>query len=227
MRQTLARLVALGLLAVLLAGCDFWVYQVEPTPTPAPPPPPGSACAVLPTGRLQSWLNEKLPRSEKEVPGGVVYFDTPRVTNCDGNTAYLQVRVGFQRDNLVIELGLAEASFDLRYDAGQGRVCLDLSGALVAPEMAPQGVEQVGQSIKVAETQAGINAVSPLDAMPAATRQQFDAAVSAKAGGTGIDAQTQGIGTAAAGILLDWAVRDLLERLNIEFAKLIGACITL
>lgn len=222
MRRARTRLAALGLLVMFLAGCDFWVYQVEPTPTPAPPPPPGSACAVLPPGRLQSWLEEKLPRSEKEVPGGVVYFDTPRVTNCIENTAYVQVRVGYQRDNLVIELGLTEFSFDLRYDGEQGQVCLDLVGALSAPEMAPQGVEQVGESIQVSETRAGINA-SSLDAMPAATRQQFDAAVSAKVGIAGTE--SQGIGNEAAGILLDWAVGDLLERLSVEFAKLIGACI--
>ena len=226
MSKTLTRMALLALLLVLLTGCDFWIYQVEPTPTAAPPPPPGSACAVASVERLQAWLDEKIPRSEKEVPGGVVYLDTPRVTNCDANKMYLQIRIGYQRGDLVIEVGLLEQSLNLRYDEGQGSVCLDLlgGGTLSAPDMAPQGVAQVGEQIQVGETKARIDAASPLDQMPADVRERFDQAVSKSVTIDGGD--QQGIGTEAAGILLDWAVGDLVQRLNTALANLIGACLS-
>jgi hypothetical protein len=222
----MTRIAFLAILMVLLAGCDFWIYQIEPTPTAAPPPPPGSACAVVSIEQLQAWMNEKLPRSEKEVPGGVVYLDTPRVTNCDANKMYFQLRMGYQRGDLVIEIGLLEHSFDLRYDEGQGNVCLDLVGILGSPDMAPQGVQQVGQSIKVAEVRSQIEGgPSPLDSMPPEVRQQFDQAVKQGVGIQGGDPQAQGIGDNAAQILLNWAVGDLLQRFNDGLAQLIGACI--
>jgi hypothetical protein len=170
-------------------------------------------------------MDEKLPRSEREVPGGVVFLDTPRVTNCDANRMYLQIVVGYQRGDLTVELGLLEQGLDLRYSPDQGAVCLDLlgGGTLSSPGISPQGVEQVGQDIKLGDTKAGINGVSPLDEMPPEVRQQFDQAVSENVGIEG--GEQQGIGTEAAGILLDWAVGDLVGRLNAELAKLLGACI--
>lgn len=226
MRKTMVRIALLGILVVLLTGCDPWIYQVEPPPTPVAPPPPGSACAVAPREQLQRWMDDKLPRSEKEVPGGVVYMDPPRVVNCDVNTMYFQLRVGYQSELVVIELALLEHSFDLRYDEGQGNVCLDLVGLLSARGLDAQGVNQVGQEIKVAETRASImGGPSPLDTMPPEVRQQFDQAVAENVGIQG-DPETQGIGDGAAQILLDWAVGALLEQFNNRLANLMGACIS-
>jgi hypothetical protein len=227
MRKTMLRIALTGMLVLLLTGCDPWIYQIAPTPTPVPPPPPGSACAAVTLGQLQSWMDEKLPRSEKEVPGGIVYMDPPRVVNCDVNKMYFQVRVGYQSELLVIELALLEHSFDLRYDEGQGNVCLDLLGLLSAPGgLEAQGVSQVGQEIKVAETRASImGGPSPLDAMPPEVRQQFDQAVAENVGIQG-DPETQGIGDGAAQVLLDWAVGELLQQFNNSLADLIGACVS-
>jgi len=226
MNKKITEIVLVGMLLVLLAGCDFGIYQVEPTPTPVPPPPPGSACAVASLEQLQGWMNEKLPRSEKEVPGGVVYLDTPRVVNCDENKMYFQVRIGYQRDNLVIEIGLLEHSFDLRYDEGQGNVCLDLVGMLGASGLDAQGVQQVGQEIKVSEVRVQIQGgPSPLDSMPPEVRQQFDQAIDNNTGNISAQGEAQGIGDGAAQILLDWAVGDLLQQFNNGLAQLLGACI--
>jgi len=225
MDKVLVRISLVGVLVALLAGCDFRIYQIAPTPTPVAPPPAGSACAMAPLAQLQAWMDGKLPRSEKEVPGGVVYLAAPQVVNCDVNTMYFQVRVGFESEPLVVELALLEHAFDLRYDEGQGTVCLDLAGLLASQGLNAQGVSQVGQEIKVAQTRASITGgPSPLDAMPPEVRQQFDAAVEANVGIQG-DPQTQGIGDGAAQILLDWAVGELLEQFNNELANLIGACI--
>jgi hypothetical protein len=226
MSKTVVRIALIIVLAALLAGCDPWVYQVAPTPTPVPPPPSGSACAMATLGQLQGWMDEEFPRSEKEVPGGVVYMDPPRVVNCDVNTMYFQLRVGFQSELVVIELALLEHSFNLHYDEGQGNVCLDLLGVLSSPGgLDAQGVTQVGEEIHVAETRASImGGPSPLDGMPPDVRERFDQAVEANIGIQG-DPQTQGIGTDAAQILLDWAVGDLLAQFNNSLADLIGACI--
>jgi hypothetical protein len=176
--------------------------------------------------QLQGWMDEKFPRSEKEVPGGVVYMDPPRVVNCDMNTMYFQLRVGYQSELVVVELAVVEHAFDLRYDEGQGNVCLDLLALLSAPEeMDAQGVTQVGQDIKVAETRASITGgPSPLDAMPPEVRQEFDQAVDESVGIQG-DPETQGIGDGAAQILLDWAVGELLAGFNNRLAELVGVCI--
>ena len=225
MRKKWVWIALIGILVVLLTGCEPWIYQVAPTPTPAPPPPPGSACAMAPRSQLQAWMDEKLPRSEKEVPGGIVYLAALQVVNCDVNQMYLQVRVGYQSELLVVELAVSEHSLGLRYDEGRGTVCLDLLGMLAAPDLNPQGVNQVGHDIKVVDTQASImGGPSPLDAMPPAVRQQFDQAVSENLGIQG-DPQTQGIGDGAAQILLDWAVGELLQQFNSALAGLIGACI--
>jgi hypothetical protein len=181
---------------------------------------------MITLGQLQAWMDEKLPRSEKEVPGGIVYLNPPQVGNCDVDTMYFQVRVGYQSELVVVELAVLEHSFDLRYDEGQGNVCLDLLALLSAPEeLNAQGVTQVGQDVKVAETKASImGGPSPLDEMPPDVRQQFEQAVEESVGIQG-DPETQGIGDGAAQILLDWAVGELLAGFNNKLAELVGVCI--
>ena len=218
-----AKLICCGLilftLLPLLGSCEIVVRPLKPTQ--GPPPPPGSACAAVSTAQLQTWMDEKLPRIEEEVVGGVVYLGPPQVTNCLENTVHFQVRIGYQAEGLLIELALMEDSVDLAYYPDEAKVCLDLHALLASEELSPQGIEEVGQEIKVAEMQTQIATASP--AMPAETRQQLDQALG-KASLHG-DPQTQGIGPEAAGILLGWAADELMERFNGQLAGLIGACI--
>ncbi len=221
MTRMRAGIVFLLLLLALLAGCDYEFVRTVPPATAGPTSPPGSPCAAVSRESLQSWLNEKLPRQEKEVLGGVVYLDSPRVSNCMGNRLDFQVLIGYQRPNVLIELGVTEGHIDLRYDPGAGEVCVDLFSLLGSANLEPQGVEQAGQEIKVAEVKAGIN--DSLQEMPAQVRQKLDEAadsVSIQGG----DPNVQGIGTDAAGPLLDWAVGELLDRLNGALARLVGGC---
>lgn len=218
-RPILNILVLLFLLTPL-AGCEIAVRPLEPTQ--GPPPPAGSACAAISTGELELWLANKLPRFEQEVVGGAVYLGPPQVTNCLENTAYFQVRVGYQRPGLQVELSVLEDSFDLAYYPDESKVCLDLHAMIPSGEISSQGVEQVGQEIKVAEVQAEMAKASP--DMPTETRQRLDRALG-QAGIQGGDPQTQGIGPEAAGLLLQWALDELLQRFNSQLADLIGACI--
>jgi hypothetical protein len=220
MRRILLAVLVL-LVLPLGSGCDLSISRESSAPTPVPPAPPGSACAAVSVAQLQAWMDEKLPRQEQEVFGGVVYLDAPQVVNCAENTAYFQVRIGFQGGGLTVELGLLEDSFDMRYYPDQGSVCLDLHALLSGPGLQPQGVEQVGQQITVAEARS--LSIST-ESMPAEARQRFDQAVG-KAAIEGGESQAQGIGTEAAGVLLDWAVGELLGRLNQAIANLVGACI--
>ncbi len=217
--------ISLVLLLTLLASCDLSLIRGGPEPTQGPPPPEGSACAAVSTDQLQSFMNEKLPRMEKDVSGGVVYIDTPQVSNCIENTAYYQLHIGFQREGVVVDLGLTEDSFAMSYDAAQNRVCLNIGSIFSAPELSPQGLEQVGQEVKLADVSASnIDNANSISSMPAETRQRLDAAVG-KASIEGVDVQTQGIGPDAAGILMDWAVGELIQRFNDAVANLVGACI--
>jgi len=219
-----ARVALLLLLILLLQGCDIVIRQVEEPPTPAPSPQPGSACAAVSVERLQDWMADRFPRLEKQVAGGTVYLETPSITNCDENRAYYRVRVGFQRRGFLIELGLFEDYFDLRYEADTGRVCVDLH-SLLSSELLPKGVEEVGQEIKVADVgPTTAKAYTEGLGMPAEASEQFQEAV-ARVAMEGVSPEEQGIGTEAAKILMDWSVGDLLQGFNSLLAGLIGACI--
>ena len=211
---------------VVLCGCDIVIRQIGPTPTPVPTSQPGSACSAVSVDRLQRWMAEKFPRLGKQIVGGTVYLDTPQITNCAEDTAYFQVRVGYERKGFLIEMGLLEDHFDLLYDAGRGTVCLDLHSILSSAPLAAQGLEQVGQAIKLADVQ-GTTAKSVPEGlgMPADVSQQFEEAV-AKSYVEGVGPQEQGIGTEAAGVLMNWSVGELLEQFNNGLAGLIGACIS-
>ncbi len=218
------RKIVLVLLAFLLllpaSGCELSVGVQWPTPVP--PAEPGAACAAVSVAQLQAWMDEKLPRQEKDVFAGVVYLDAPRIVNCDGNTVYFHVRIGFHGGGMTVELGLLEDSFALRYYPDQGNVCLDLHALVFGRGLRSQGVEQVGQQVTVADARNPMSISA--QSMPPETRQRFDQAVG-KAAITGADPQAQGIGTEAAGVLLDWAVQELLDRLNQAIAGLVGACV--
>lgn len=219
MMRRLKRL-SVTILLLLLFACDI---VIEPTtPTPGPPPPPESACAHISTDELQGWIDERIERQEKPVAGGVVYVDTPQVTNCIEDSAYFQVHVGYERPGLSVELAVLEHHFALAYYPEQGEVCLDMAGFLEADELSGQGVEQAGQTITVAEVQQDMDRPST-ERMPAQTRQELDEALG-KAAISG-DPETQTIGAEAAEILMDWAVEDLLDELNRQLARLIGACL--
>jgi hypothetical protein len=205
-----------------LVGCDIVIRRLGPTPTPPPPPPPGSACSVVSIQDLQAWLDDKISRFEQEVVGGTAYIDVPQMTNCMENTAFFQVRVGYERPGLVLELGVWEGSFELVYYPDQGNVCLDLQALVDSEELSQQGLEQAGAEIKVAEVQNELSRTAP-ESMPTETRQQLESAVeTASIQG---DPQSQGIGTEGAEALLDWALEELLKRLNGRLAELVGACI--
>lgn len=220
--KAVSRTVVLLCVFSCLLGCQIVISRIKPTPSPAPPPPPDSACAAV-QGRLQPWLDEKLPRFEKEVAGGIVFLDTPRVTNCIEDRAYFTVRVGFERPELLIELDVLEGGFNLAYDPDQGRACLDLLHPLAGVELSDEGVERVGQEVKVAEVQA--EGKSSIQSMPAETREKLDRALD-KASIEGADPKVQPIGTEAAGILMDWSVGELVDRLAAGLAQLLGLCIS-
>ncbi|MBN1483116.1 MAG: hypothetical protein JXA37_00195 [Chloroflexia bacterium] len=219
MRKRIRFFLALVLFSLpLLAGCEIDIRELEPTL--APPPPPGSACAATSIESLQVWADSKIERMEEDLAGGVLYLNTPQVSNCIEDSAYFQLRVGYKRDGFRAEVALLEGSFDLSYDAEGDLVCLDLHALLQAEELDAQGVEQVGQEIKVVEAQAELSSARQI---PAEERQQLEQALD-QASIQG-DPQTQGVGPEGAGILLDWSLDDLLERFNTRLAELAGACI--
>jgi hypothetical protein len=221
--KPLLRIVILLSILSCLVGCQIVVQRIKPTPSPAPPPPPDTACAAV-AGRLQPWLDEKLPRFEKEVAGGVAFLNTPQVTNCIEDRAFFVVRVGFERPELRVELDVLEGSLNLVYHPDDGRVCLDLLHPLSDAELSSQGIEQVGQEIKLADVQEGGKA--SIDSMPTETRARLDQALS-KASIDGADPKTQSIGTEAAGILMDWSVDELVDRFVAGLTQLLGLCISL